>query len=191
MKKSFFSVPRALPLHALTTFLIGVGCVWPLSLSLGLTAPLSLCLTACGAVTLLFALLDCMPRLRALAYPLLLLAIGANMIREALSDEEEEQASAGLDAKTMFLMAVATSIDALAVGITFACVPVELIAASQLMNTVLAVCIIGLTTCMISCAGVKVGNAFGARYKEKAEIAGGAILILIGVKILLEHFGVL
>ncbi|MFR5785752.1 MAG: hypothetical protein ACLUHE_00465 [Christensenellales bacterium] len=72
MKKPFFSVPRTLPLHALTTFLIGVGCVWPLSLSLGLTAPLSLCLTACGAVTLLFALLDCMPRLRALAYPLLL-----------------------------------------------------------------------------------------------------------------------
>lgn len=121
----------------------------------------------------------------------LLLAIGANMIREALSDEEEEHASAGLDARTMFLMAVATSIDALAVGITFACVPVELIAASQLMNTVLAVCIIGLTTCVISCAGVKVGNAFGTRYKKKAEIAGGTILILIGVKILLEHFGVL
>ena len=80
MKKSFFSVPRTLPLHALTTFLIGVGCVWPLSLSLGLTAPLSLCLTACGAVTLLFALLDCMPRLRALAYPLLLLAIGGSVL---------------------------------------------------------------------------------------------------------------
>lgn len=80
MKKSFFSVPRTLLLHALTTFLIGVGCVWPLSLSLGLTAPLSLCLTACGAVTLLFALLDCMPRLRALAYPLLLLAIGGSAL---------------------------------------------------------------------------------------------------------------
>lgn len=80
MKKSFFSVPRTLPLHVLTTFLIGVGCVWPLSLSLGLTAPLSLCLTACGAVTLLFALLDCMPRLRALAYPLLLLAIGGSAL---------------------------------------------------------------------------------------------------------------
>lgn len=80
MKKSFFSVPRTLPLHALTTFLIGAGCVWPLSLSLGLTAPLSLCLTACGAVTLLFALLDCMPRLRALAYPLLLLAIGGSAL---------------------------------------------------------------------------------------------------------------
>ena len=80
MKKSFFSVPRTLFLHALTTFLIGVGCVWPLSLSLGLTAPLSLCLTACGAVTLLFALLDCMPRLRVLAYPLLLLAIGGSAL---------------------------------------------------------------------------------------------------------------
>ena len=77
MKKPFFSVPRTLFLHALTTFLIGAGCVWPLSLSLGLTAPLSLCAAACGAVTLLFALLDCMPRLRALAYPLLLLAIGS------------------------------------------------------------------------------------------------------------------
>ena len=76
MKKPFFSVPRTLFLHALTTFLIGAGCVWPLSLSLGRTAPLSLCAAACGAVTLLFALLDCMPRLRALAYPLLLLAIG-------------------------------------------------------------------------------------------------------------------
>lgn len=75
MKKPFFSVPRTLFLHALTTFLIGVGCVWPLSLSLGLTAPLTLGVIACGAVTLLFALLDCMPRLRALAYPLLLLAI--------------------------------------------------------------------------------------------------------------------
>ena len=75
MKKSFFSVPRTLPLHALTTFLIGVGCVWPLSLSLGLTAPLEECVVCCGAVTLLFALLDCLPRLRALAYPLLLAGI--------------------------------------------------------------------------------------------------------------------
>ena len=123
---------------------------------------------------------------------ILLAAIGANMIREALSTEEEEHASAGLDVKTMFLMAVATSIDALAVGITFACIPVQLMAAaSQLANTVLAVCIIGVTTCIISCAGVKVGNLFGTRYKAKAEIAGGIILILIGLKILLEHLGVL
>ena len=80
MKKSFFSVPRTLPLHALTTFLIGMGCVWPLSLSLGLTAPLEECVVCCGAVTLLFALLDCLPRLRALAYPLLLLAIGGSAL---------------------------------------------------------------------------------------------------------------
>lgn len=77
MKKPFFSMPRTLLLHALTTFLIGFGCVWPLSLSLGLTAPLTLCAACCGGVTLGFALLDCMPRLRALAYPLLLLAIGS------------------------------------------------------------------------------------------------------------------
>ena len=116
--------------------------------------------------------------------------IGGNMIREALS-KEEENASAALDVKTMFLMAVATSIDALAVGITFACVPVEIMAASQLVNTVVAVCLIGLTTFTISCVGVKAGSVFGARYKSKAEFVGGTILILIGVKILLEHLGVL
>ena len=120
----------------------------------------------------------------------LLALIGGNMIREALS-KEEENASAALDVKTMFLMAVATSIDALAVGITFACVPVEIMAASQLMNTVVAVCLIGLTTFTISCIGVKAGSVFGARYKSKAEFVGGAILMLIGVKILLEHLGVL
>lgn len=120
----------------------------------------------------------------------LLAAIGFNMLREALS-REEEHASAGLDFKTMLVMAVATSIDALAVGITFACVPLELIAASELLNTVLGVCIIGVTTFCISCAGVKFGNIFGMRWKSRAEVAGGVILILIGVKILLEHFGVL
>ena len=118
---------------------------------------------------------------------ILLALIGANMLRE----EEEEHASAGLDFKTMLVMAVATSIDALAVGITFACVPLQLIAASELLNTLLGVCIIGLTTFAISCTGVKIGNVFGTRWKSKAEIAGGVILILIGVKILLEHFGVL
>ena len=121
---------------------------------------------------------------------MLLALIGGNMIREALS-KEEENASAALDVKTMFLMAVATSIDALAVGITFACVPVEIMAASQLVNTVVAVCLIGLTTFTISCVGVKAGSVFGARYKSKAEFVGGTILILIGVKILLEHLGVL
>ena len=122
----------------------------------------------------------------------LLALIGGNMIREALSkDDEEEDTSAALDVKTMFLMAVATSIDALAVGITFACVPVEIIAASPLVNTLVAVCLIGATTFVLSCAGVKAGSVFGSRYKSKAEFVGGAILILIGVKILLEHLGVL
>ena len=122
----------------------------------------------------------------------LLALIGGNMIRESLSkDDEEEDTSAALDVKTMFLMAVATSIDALAVGITFACVPVEIIAASPLVNTLVAVCLIGATTFVLSCAGVKAGSVFGSRYKSKAEFVGGAILILIGVKILLEHLGVL
>ena len=122
----------------------------------------------------------------------LLALIGGNMIREALSkDEEDEDTSAALDVKTMFLMAVATSIDALAVGITFACVPVEIIAASPLVNTIVAVCLIGATTFVLSCAGVKAGSVFGSRYKSKAEFVGGTILILIGVKILLEHLGVL
>ena len=121
----------------------------------------------------------------------LLALIGGNMIREALSKEDEEDTSAALDVKTMFLMAVATSIDALAVGITFACVPVEIIAASQLVNTLVAVCLLGVTTFVISCAGGKAGSVFGSRYKAKAEFVGGTILILIGVKILLEHLGVL
>ena len=120
----------------------------------------------------------------------LLALIGGNMIREALSKDDEDT-SAALDVKTMFLMAVATSIDALAVGITFACVPVEIIAASPLVNTVVAVCLIGAITFVLSRAGVKAGSVFGSRYKSKAEFTGGAILILIGVKILLEHLGVL
>lgn len=119
----------------------------------------------------------------------LLALIGGNMIKEALSKDEEE-ASAALDVKTMFLMAVATSIDALAVGITFACVPVSIVAASAFVNTLIAVVIIGITTYILSCVGVKVGNVFGTRYKSKAEFAGGLILILIGLKIILEHFNV-
>ena len=77
MKKTFFSMPNALLLHALTTFLIGIGCTYPLSLSLGLTAPLSLSVGCCALVTLAFALLSCLPRLRALAYPLLLAVLCA------------------------------------------------------------------------------------------------------------------
>ena len=120
----------------------------------------------------------------------LLLIIGGNMIREAFSKEETE-ASDALGFKTMFLMAVATSIDALAVGITFACVPVAIFKASAFINTMVAVLIIGIVTFVISAAGVKAGNVFGTRYKNKAEFAGGLILILLGVKILLEHFGII
>lgn len=120
----------------------------------------------------------------------LLAIIGLNMLREALS-KDEENASAGLDFKTMLVMAIATSIDALAVGITFACVPLQLLSAGALANTAVGVCIIGVTTFLLSCAGVKIGNVFGTRWKSRAEMTGGIILILIGLKILLEHFGIL
>ena len=111
----------------------------------------------------------------------LLALIGGNMIHEAL-DNDEEEADASLDVKTMFLLAVATSIDALAIGITFAFLKV---------NIIPAVCFIGIVTFIISFAGVKIGNVFGASYKNKAEIVGGVILILLGLKILLEHLGFL
>ena len=87
-----------------------------------------------------------------------------------------------LDVKTMIGLAVATSIDALAVGVTFAFLQVKIVP---------AVSFIGVTTFIISVAGVKIGNIFGAKYKSKAELAGGIILILMGVKILLEHLGFL
>ncbi len=106
--------------------------------------------------------------------------IGSNMIREAIAGEEEETDDS-LDVKTMFLLAVATSIDALAVGVTFAFLPDT--------NIVAAVLFIGSVTFMLSVMGAKIGNIFGARYKKKAEIAGGLILILLGAKILLEHLG--
>lgn len=117
----------------------------------------------------------------------LLSLIGVNMIREALSKKESE-ASAALDPKTMFFMAVATSIDALAVGITFAVVPLRVIPAGAFANTLTGSAVIGIITFVLSCIGVKAGNVFGARYKSKAELAGGIILLLIGLKILLEHF---
>mgnify|MGYP000684926144 FL=1 len=108
--------------------------------------------------------------------------IGGNMIREALS-KDEDKLDGSLAFKTMLLLAIATSIDALAVGITFALLPD--------VNVPLAVCLIGITTFVCSAAGLKVGNLFGLKYKAKAELAGGIILILIGLKILLEHLGVL
>lgn len=121
----------------------------------------------------------------------LLSLIGGNMIRESLSKKEEE-ADASLGIKTMFLLAVATSIDALAIGVTFACVPVCIITdIGVLFNTVIAVIIIGITTFVLSCIGVKIGNVFGTKYKNKAEFAGGIILIGLGIKILLDYFGIL
>ena len=112
----------------------------------------------------------------------LLALIGGNMLKEALG-EEEECPCADLSVKTMFLMAVATSIDALAVGISLAMVGD--------VNIWAAVSLIGVTTFALSAVGVAVGNVFGSRYEKKAEMAGGVILILLGVKILLEHLGVL
>lgn len=107
--------------------------------------------------------------------------IGFNMIKEALSKEEEE-ANDSLAFREMFVLAIATSIDALAIGITFAFLSVNIGA---------AVSFIGVITFLLSTLGVKVGNVFGTKYKSKAELAGGVILILLGLKILLEHLGIL
>ena len=115
----------------------------------------------------------------------LLAIIGVNMLKEAMSMEEECDCggNADLSVKTMFVMAVATSIDALAVGISLAMV--------GNVNIFFAVTLIGICTCLLSMLGVKIGNVFGSRFESKAEIAGGIILIALGVKILLERLGVL
>ncbi|MGM9549756.1 MAG: manganese efflux pump MntP family protein [Faecousia sp.] len=117
----------------------------------------------------------------------LLAIIGINMLKEALEKKDEQCTCQGKNAdmsvKTMFLMAVATSIDALAVGISLAMV--------GSVNICLAAAFIGMCTFFLSALGVKIGNVFGSRYEKKAEAAGGIILILLGVKILLEHLGVL
>ena len=114
---------------------------------------------------------------------MLLAFIGGKMIWEAARGGEEEPAGAqALEIKTLLLMAIATSIDALAVGITFAFLRMDILPSALT---------IGLTTFILSLIGVLVGNRFGARYKKKAEITGGVVLVLIGVKILLEHLGVI
>ena len=107
--------------------------------------------------------------------------IGINMVKEALSNDEE-QADDSIAVKEMFMLAVATSIDALAVGITFAFLNVHIVSAAAM---------IGVCTFLISFAGVKIGNIFGTKYKSKAERAGGIILILLGFKILFEHLHIL
>ena len=110
--------------------------------------------------------------------------IGANMIKEALAKEEEkDEQNDSFAFKTMLVLAVATSIDAMTVGIMFGLLPG--------VNIVWAVSFIGITTFIFSAAGLKVGNVFGLKYKSKAEFAGGLILILMGIKILLEHLGIL
>ena len=109
----------------------------------------------------------------------LLVFIGAGMIKES---KEEEHVNADMDIKSMFILAVATSIDALAVGVTFAFLKVEIVS---------AVSFIGVITFVCSAAGVKIGSLFGMKYKSKAELCGGIILILIGVKILLEGLGII
>lgn len=106
--------------------------------------------------------------------------IGINMIWEAR--EESEELDDSFSAKAMLPLAVATSIDALAIGITFAFLHVSIVP---------AVLCIGVTTFVFSVAGVKIGNVFGAKYRSPAEFVGGAVLILLGCKILVEHLGVL
>ena len=107
--------------------------------------------------------------------------IGINMVKEALSNDEE-QADDSIAVKEMFMLAFATSIDALAVGITFAFLNVHIVSAASM---------IGVCTFLISFVGVKIGNIFGTKYKSKAELAGGIILILLGFKILFEHLHIL
>lgn len=111
----------------------------------------------------------------------LLSIIGINMIRES-TKKEEEGINDKIDFKTMLILAIATSIDALAVGITFAFFEV---------NLFLAITIIGIITFGLSILGVLIGNKFGSKFENKAELAGGIILILIGLKILLEHLGII
>ncbi len=110
----------------------------------------------------------------------LLVLIGGNMIKEAFGKEEE--LNNAMDVKTMFLLAVATSIDALAVGVTFAFLQVQIVP---------AIIFIGVVTFVFSAVGIKIGSIFGTKYKSKAEFIGGVILILIGLKILLEGVGLI
>ena len=110
----------------------------------------------------------------------LLIIIGGNMIKEAMG--EDEKVDACMDAKEMFLLAIATSIDALAVGVTFAFLKVQIVP---------AVSFIGCVTFFCSAIGVKIGSIFGSKYRSKAEFCGGVILILIGLKILLNGLGIM
>ena len=121
---------------------------------------------------------------------ILLGIIGINMLKEAFEKNECEccaDANADLSPKTMFVMAIATSIDALAVGISLAMAGLRVWGMDGIFA---AVTLIGLCTCAFCTAGVKIGNVFGGRFEKKAQIAGGVILILLGLRILLEHLGI-
>lgn len=116
----------------------------------------------------------------------LLVLIGVNMLKEAISRCDcEETPNADLSFKTMFIMAIATSIDALAGGLSIA------LDVNGKVNIFVAVSLIGAVTFALSAVGVKIGNIFGSRYEKKAQIAGGVILILLGIKILLENMNIL
>ena len=108
---------------------------------------------------------------------ILLVIIGGNMVKESREKDEDEMDDS-VDVKTMIILAIATSIDALAVGVTFAFLQVQIVA---------AISFIGITTFCLSVIGVAVGHYFGMKYKSRAELAGGIILILMGCKILIEH----
>ena len=112
----------------------------------------------------------------------LLSLIGLNMIREAVSSDDDDEGNCSYAPSVMFPLAIATSIDALAVGVSFAFLAVDIVP---------AVLFIGVCTLTLSCAGVKIGAVFVDRFKSKAEIAGGVILMLMGLKILLEHLWVI
>ena len=112
---------------------------------------------------------------------ILLGSIGINMLKEAFVNDEEFQ-NDNLDFKEMIVLSLATSIDALAVGITFAFLEI---------NIWIAITIIGITTLILSITGVKIGNIFGAKYEKLSKVLGGIILITIGIKILLEHLGII
>ena len=121
---------------------------------------------------------------------ILLGIIGINMLKEAFEKNECEccaDANADLSPKTMFVMAIATSIDALAVGFSLAMAGLRV---WGMVGIFAAVTLIGLCTCAFCTAGVKIGNVFGGRFEKKAQIAGGVILILLGLRILLEHLGI-
>ena len=108
----------------------------------------------------------------------LLAIIGGNMIKEAVGNDDDEESNADFSIKALFVLAVATSIDALAAGVSFAFLKTDIIS---------SIIIIGITTFLFSIVGFKIGNIFGNRYKKRAELVGGVILITIGLKILIEH----